>query len=555
MKKLLILIMLICISCIHLLPKSEIFFDFEYYMHQKSEQPSKGKIFIRNVKNSRPEKRGNLDDLQFGSGGASSFKFRDSIDYFIMKVVKDSLESEGYEVVNSLQPDIPVMDIDINDFFLTGYDWYGHKSNLNIKVYNQKSQEPIYSKDFITRSGVYNDSTYIFTFINLRMLNMLYRQIRLAFSDKNFENNIKLGETYKENLCINTEFETLQLNALTGDIADGETIKGISLYNNTLESVPKISDMSQLEYLNVSFNSLKGVEDLAKLTNLKYLYLDYNEIKDIRVLNNLVKLEELSMCDNKLGTLYNMDSLISLKVLLLEGNGIKKLENLNKIVNLEWLNLAKNRISKMESLDNLVNLTYLNFNLNNIRKIEGMEELKKLEVLLLFNNSIKKIENLNHLENLSSLNLEKNVIDKIEGLDGQNKLIQLNLARNDITKIEGLNNLINLEELNLSKNDISKIENLDKLTSLERLNLYGNEEIKKIEGLNNLKKLKVLKLSDNKIKRVENIEQLSSLESLEIDKVFTISPASYDFLKSNNVSVNGLVPDEWMKKDRVRIKD
>lgn len=259
-----------------------------------------------------------------------------------------------------------------------------------------------------------------------------------------------------------------------------------------------------------------------------------NKINAISNLSTLTALEYLSLYENNIAKIAGLDKLIKLKSLNLISNDITKIGGVNTLTALYNLDLANNEITKIENLEALTNVTWLDLSFNKITKIEGLDALKNITGLNLANNQIAKIENLGTLSNLVVLNLCNNSIVKIANLSGLNNLYYLNLARNaDLMNIKNLEGLPNLRVLDLSSTGVAQLENLDKLPSLENLILYKTT-----------------------IKRIENIEKLTSLKRLWVpESVKTISQSAFDFLKKNDVKVNGANVEVYIDANWVKIKD
>ncbi|MBN1469360.1 MAG: leucine-rich repeat domain-containing protein [Fusobacteriaceae bacterium] len=258
-----------------------------------------------------------------------------------------------------------------------------------------------------------------------------------------------------------------------------------------------------------------------------------NNIKKIENLENFKNIEVLDLFENQIKKIKNLDQLANLKFLNLKSNLIPVIENLDKLTGLIDLDLHFNELTKIENLNNLTNLLWLCFNHNKITKIENLKDLSNLTFLDISFNKIGKIENLNNLKNLLWLDLSSNNINKIENLDQLSNLYYLNFSRNEnIVKIENLNNLKNLHVLDLAETKVSKIENL-----------------------NELKKLEILILYDTKIKTLENVEELTNLKRIWVpNSTKKIAKKSYDFLKKNNVLINGMSVDQFVKKPLVKVE-
>ena len=266
--------------------------------------------------------------------------------------------------------------------------------------------------------------------------------------------------------------------------------------------------------LNLADCALEEIPNLTNLENLQALDLSHNKISHIVGLDKLTNLQSLNLRSNQLTCIEGLDKLTNLQSLNLWNNQLTRIEGLDKLTNLQSLDLSGNQITSVEGLDKLTNLQSLDLRSNQLTRIEGLDKLTNLQSLNLWNNQLTRIEGLDKLTNLQSLDLSGNQITSIEGLDKLTNLQSLDLWNNQLTHIEGLDKLDNLQSLELSDNQLTRIEGLDKLDNLQSLDLRSNQ-ITSIEGLDKLCQLERLDLSDNKLSVIENLPQ-TSLKELKV---------------------------------------
>jgi hypothetical protein len=84
-----------------------------------------------------------------------------------------------------------------------------------------------------------------------------------------------------------------QADQLTED--DLVKVKELSLLGKNVSDITYISNMTNLESLDISFTYIENVENLLNLKNLKKLNISSTHIKDIRPLKNIPRLDLLSM--------------------------------------------------------------------------------------------------------------------------------------------------------------------------------------------------------------------------------------------------------------------
>lgn len=84
-------------------------------------------------------------------------------------------------------------------------------------------------------------------------------------------------------------------------------ITELDFYDNQIEKIENLSQLTTLEILDLSFNKLKRIENLDELINLRKLYFVHNQINKIENLDALVQLEMLELGDNQIKTIENLN--------------------------------------------------------------------------------------------------------------------------------------------------------------------------------------------------------------------------------------------------------
>ncbi len=84
-------------------------------------------------------------------------------------------------------------------------------------------------------------------------------------------------------------------------------ITELDFYDNQIEKIENLSQLTTLEILDLSFNKLKRIENLDELINLRKLYFVHNQISKIENLDALVQLEMLELGDNQIKTIENLN--------------------------------------------------------------------------------------------------------------------------------------------------------------------------------------------------------------------------------------------------------
>ncbi|KAG9231901.1 hypothetical protein BJ875DRAFT_381903 [Amylocarpus encephaloides] len=247
----------------------------------------------------------------------------------------------------------------------------------------------------------------------------------------------------------NFPLDTDEIDLIHARIAEipGERLKKykqverLSFRQNTIAEIQGLSCLaSTLKELDLYDNLIQHIEGLEELTNLIKLDLAFNKIKCIKNVSHLVKLEEIFLLQNK----------------------IKKIEHLDGLTKLRNLELGMNRIREIENLDTLTGLAELWLGSNKIVEIKGLDNLQNLKILSIQSNRIQQISGLDALPNLEEIYIAHNALSSVSGLEKVRSLRVLDISNNQVTSIVGLKHLEELEEVWASYNqlaDIAEIEN------------------------------------------------------------------------------------------------
>ncbi|CAL6004098.1 Conserved_hypothetical protein [Hexamita inflata] len=319
--------------------------------------------------------------------------------------------------------------------------------------------------------------------------------------------------------------------------------------------LPFISQLENLEHLNMSQNRLQNVSELTSLKKLKVLDVNQNRILDTRFLQNLAKMENLDISHNLIESINPLEGLVEIKQLDISQNKICSIAKLEKLKKLEYLNISFNKIiqvevcKKFEKLTDLVtngNLVQDFYNImshQNSRKCwetqqslptdddyanAGLSECKKIiennvKMLEKFQNQVVDSEliikndpeviNLvfTDVYKLKKLTVEDCCQADMDNLkfDMQSTTVEiLNIKNCKLQEITDIYNMSQLVELDLSFNNLSNIEELGALNKLQKLNLESNA-ISRIQYLEELEQLNFLNIANNKVIICASLQKLN----------------------------------------------
>ncbi|WXR62382.1 leucine-rich repeat domain-containing protein [Peptostreptococcaceae bacterium AGR-M142] len=138
-------------------------------------------------------------------------------------------------------------------------------------------------------------------------------------------------------------------NINKGNLGEEALIKDFSI----------LSNMKNIEYLNLSDCNIRNIESMPTLDNLKILYLNNNKIENIDSLLKFKNLEVLCLDNNNIKDISGISKLKDLKQLYIANNDIKNIEEINKLDKVEILDISNMEIVEEQIINKNVK-KYLN---------------------------------------------------------------------------------------------------------------------------------------------------------------------------------------------------
>jgi Leucine-rich repeat (LRR) protein len=137
-------------------------------------------------------------------------------------------------------------------------------------------------------------------------------------------------------------------------------INYVYVYGTHLNDISMLTNLPDLEEVELWECNVKDISALSSLKHLKRLYLDENHIADITPLTELDELTALSLSGNRVSDISALANLRQLEELYLDDNQICDIEPLRGLPKLWHLQLPNNRIRDLspvedsETIENLV---------------------------------------------------------------------------------------------------------------------------------------------------------------------------------------------------------
>jgi len=316
--------------------------------------------------------------------------------------------------------------------------------------------------------------------------------------------------------CGLTGFGADAFKSLAGDLLE------LRLTNNSLNSVPFLQDLKNLEVLNLNRNSIETILESAfnGMGKLSELRLKGNKVCKLpsKALNEVKgSLELLDLGSNCFSSVpvSNLRSSVFLKHLDLSGNqiGAVKDRDFVNLPDLKEIRLSDNRISKIEvrSFLNVPMLTHFYIKQNELTEIDPafLQSFKWLNVVDLSGNHLQKIPSLKNMAELKTVYLNGNSISQIDALTFSNdpKLSMIALQSNKIGLIshDSFHSLDSMSSLSLGENSLKSIESgiFDGMPNLQILGLHNNSIAELTSSsFSSLFELNSLDLSNNQLQKI-----------------------------------------------------
>ena len=271
-------------------------------------------------------------------------------------------------------------------------------------------------------------------------------------------------------------------DAALNEITQLYAIDSLSLQDNSLRDVTRLSVLGGLVTLNLSGNEIMDITPLAALTGLRTLYLDNNPIRDLSPLYYLQNLKSLSIkgieiTESQLSELsralpncavhseqalqeqqdisfggvtfasdvsdldlsdmgiWDISALSNCQYLTrlnLSGNSVSDLSPLMNLPYLQWLDISYNNVSDLRPLMGMSALTFLNASGNAVNSTSALSMMTGLGTLYLDGNPIRDFSGLRKLRSVSTLGLANTGLqdDDLNYLQGLQSLRSLNITEN-----------------------------------------------------------------------------------------------------------------------------
>ncbi|MBF2673749.1 internalin N-terminal domain-containing protein [Listeria marthii] len=237
------------------------------------------------------------------------------------------------------------------------------------------------------------------------------------------------------------------------------------------------SQLNTVKSLHFSSKGVQSLEGVEYLKNLTQVFGNGNQVSDLGPLSNLTQLEVIQMPKNQISDLTPIANLTTLMALDFEFNNLQTIEPLKNLTNMLELNVSANPVSDISAVKNMTQLEFLTIRDCEISDLSPVENLSNMLMFWAGGNNISDITPLKNMSDLLGLSLFGNQIKDVSVVKHLTSLEDFDVKANQVSDISGLATVTTLETVTLSFNRIIDISPLKNLTNLTRLELENQTRV------------------------------------------------------------------------------
>lgn len=403
--------------------------------------------------------------------------------------------------------------------------WEDKNFEALIRFYLNNFDKDIYIKDLddITELNIQSNSSVITNIKECEIPEEYQNKIDLITSMKdidNFNNLNKIAITANKINSIYTYKNSSSISFLDLSLNKLRDLSGIENYSN----------LTNFDFTDNYIENLKPLNNLTKLISLNLSNIGppadnidgcYSSNIDIDVISELTNLESLDIINSNINNISSLNKLKNLKNIILYRCNLNidelYLISDNKENKIESLHLGISNISGEPVILDLSKFK----NLNNIKKLivwgesKNIGSLKSINSLTIHNAFISKNENLSNLKNIKKLTILDSQFEDIKILEGITSLENIDFRGTEIDSLKYLENNKNLKFITVILGNLNDISDLKAFTDIENV-IIPNNNIEDVSVFSNLQKLKKLDIANNPIIDYEVIENLKNNKEMQI---------------------------------------
>lgn len=384
-------------------------------------------------------------------------------------------------------------------------------------------------------------------------------------------------------------------------VIDGDTIasdwKEVLVRDGLDEFYAKLKGLVMMQNVDVSgIKTITTLEPLSELSELQTLNISGTNVGDLMPLRNSNKLKVLKTGNTRIDDLTPLKYDILLEELDIAHTDVNNLAVLEILNKLEKLNISYTQVNTLEAVKNCPNMAYLALEGCKINTLQPLAELSNIVSLNISNTSIRDLSPISHLTGLQSLKISQtsvNNLDVLKNMEGLKELFCSNTNVNDLTPLKNHRRLSKIycdntridgkqasefskanpftlviydtnaleqwwEELPIywkavfseqtSIDGNPSTEQLHEVINMTDLDLSGNPYIQNLMPVSRLTNLVNLNIANTEITRLNALTGMTNLENINLENthISDLSPlagaVSLKTLNINNTPVSSLDP-------------
>lgn len=278
--------------------------------------------------------------------------------------------------------------------------------------------------------------------------------------------------------AVNLESLDANFSSLNNDdivvLSELTKLRYLSLNNQGISNLGLLSNLINLQVLDVSKSLVDDLTPLSRLTNLEVLLVSDTKLRDLNGVQSMARLEHIDASRAFIEDISALSGLTNLRRLEFFPHTITDISALASASNLEYLDLSTNRTMNIGSIAALAGkpaLRYLDMSNNGtntrFQDISPLIQSADLRFLDLSNQNIVDLSPIQEARLMTTLRLGGNPIGDINPLRGLTALFELDLAFTEVGSIEVVERMLNLRNLNLRNTNVRSVEPI--LANLEMI--------------------------------------------------------------------------------------
>jgi hypothetical protein len=348
------------------------------------------------------------------------------------------------------------------------------------------------------------------------------------------------------NLGSNKYIQTLQ------PLTQLLNLDSLNLSNTNINDLTPLRNLSELKYLDISNDPVRDLEPLKYANNLQALIMNGSSVSDLSVLGKMTNLKQLELRHTPGNNFDELSNVSSLRILNLEHSKIADLTPLQNLSELRELNLSRTPIQKLDQIVSLKKIRVLNIDSTQINNFKPIASIDSLQTLYASNTALATLAPFQNLKQIAKIFCDQTNITATEATEFSQSHAQALIIYDTKDLNSWWNDLPlawqNILRKKININEAPTKEDLARITLIDSIDVGGNATVKNILPLQRLQKLSKVILNQTGIHDLSPLKNLTMINYLDISEteVSDLSPLSnlrnLQVLMANKTKVENLEP-------------